>query len=40
MCFDKEFSVTEIEKRTTHARNTITKYINQDDFNTHNYNHT
>ena len=40
MYFDKGLSVTEIEKRTTHARNTITKYINQDDFNTPKYNRT
>ena len=38
--FDKGLSITEIEKCTAHARNTITKYINQDDFNNHKYNRT
>lgn len=33
MYFDKGFSVSEIEKRTTHSRNTILKYIEQEDFN-------
>lgn len=33
MYFDKGLSVSEIEKRTTHSRNTILKYINQEDFN-------
>ena len=33
MYFDKGHSVTEIEKRTTHSRNTILKYIEQEDFN-------
>ncbi|MBM7562997.1 hypothetical protein JOC49_002571 [Fusibacter tunisiensis] len=33
MYFNKGLSVTEIQNRTTHARNTITKYLNQEDFN-------
>lgn len=33
MYFNKGLSVSEIEKRTTHSRNTITKYIEQEDFN-------
>jgi len=33
MYFDKGLSVSEIEKRTTHSRNTINKYINLEDFN-------
>ena len=33
MYFDKGLSVSEIERRTTHSRNTIEKYIGLDDFN-------
>ncbi|HCX64843.1 MAG TPA: IS21 family transposase [Eubacteriaceae bacterium] len=38
MYFNKGLSVAEIQKRTTHARNTITKYLNQEDFNPPTYN--
>ncbi|WZL80717.1 hypothetical protein QBE53_13015 [Vallitaleaceae bacterium 9-2] len=31
--FDKGLSVDEIHKRTNHARNTITKYLEMEDFN-------
>jgi len=37
MYFDKGLSVSEIEKRTTHSRNTINKYINLEDFNDKRY---
>lgn len=40
MYFNKGLSVSEIEKRTTHSRNTITKYIEQEDFNEHRYTRT
>lgn len=33
MYFDKGLSVSEIERRTTHSRNTIEKYIELEDFN-------
>lgn len=33
MYFNKGLSVSEIAKRTSHSRNTISKYINQEDFN-------
>lgn len=40
MYFDKGLSISEIENRTTHARNTIIKYIEQEDFNPPTYNRT
>ena len=33
MYFDKGLSVSDIERRTTHSRNTIEKYIELEDFN-------
>lgn len=38
--FTKGLSITEIQKRTEHARNTIIKYINQEDYNTCKYTRT
>lgn len=37
MYYEKGFSVSEIEKRTTHSRNTINKYIAMEDFNDNRY---
>lgn len=38
--FDKGLNVEEVHKRTAHARNTITKYLDQEDFNPPTYNRT
>lgn len=40
MYFNKGLSVLEIQNRTTHSRNTIMKYINQEDFNPPTYTKT